>query len=92
MSSRSRRKGKRPYYTGPKPICEHCGERGSHFIPPSFGEPGFWTCKGKPYTVKNVKFNEVGVPVTDVAIIGLSAPELLLACNSAGKTKENKYA
>lgn len=28
--------------------CSNCGEYGSHFAPPSCGEPGFFICKEKP--------------------------------------------
>lgn len=27
------------------PVCRNCGEYGSHFIPPCFGEDGFYYCK-----------------------------------------------
>ena len=26
-------------------ICMNCGEEGSHFVPPSLGEEGFFMCK-----------------------------------------------
>ena len=35
---------------GPKslPLCPNgCGERGPHFVPPSMGDPGFFTCTPK---------------------------------------------
>ena len=25
-------------------FCPNCGLRGAHFVPPSLGEPGFFTC------------------------------------------------
>ena len=28
-------------------ICPNCGEQGPHFCPPSFGDPGFFTCQPK---------------------------------------------
>ncbi len=28
-------------------VCSNCGLVGSHFAPPSFGEPGFFTCTSK---------------------------------------------
>lgn len=28
--------------------CVNCGEEGPHFVPPSLGELGFYTCKKKP--------------------------------------------
>lgn len=34
------------YIKGFEP-CFNCGEIGSHYIPPSFGDPGFYTCKKK---------------------------------------------
>ena len=24
--------------------CSNCGEEGPHFVPPSFGDPGFFIC------------------------------------------------
>lgn len=24
--------------------CPNCGEMGAHFVPPSFGDPGFFFC------------------------------------------------
>ena len=27
-----------------KPICPNCGEQGPHFVGPSLGMEGFWTC------------------------------------------------
>lgn len=27
--------------------CLNCGGMGPHFVPPSFGDPGFYTCKKK---------------------------------------------
>lgn len=27
--------------------CLNCGERGPHFVPPSFGKKGFFACKTK---------------------------------------------
>ena len=29
-------------------LCFNCGEMGSHYAPPSLGEPGFFTCEFKP--------------------------------------------
>ena len=31
-------------YKPPHPLCDNCGQPGPHFAPPSFGEPGFFTC------------------------------------------------
>lgn len=28
--------------------CPNCGRPGPHFAPPSFGEPGFYTCGTRP--------------------------------------------
>jgi hypothetical protein len=28
-------------------ICMNCGELGPHFIPPCFGDPGFYACEKK---------------------------------------------
>lgn len=30
-------------------VCSNCGDKGPHFVPPSFGEPGFYMCT-KPAT------------------------------------------
>jgi hypothetical protein len=27
------------------PRCPNCGELGPHFVPPSFGDPGFYACE-----------------------------------------------
>ena len=27
--------------------CPNCGDEGPHFVPPSFGEPGFYICSKK---------------------------------------------
>lgn len=29
-------------------VCPNCAEKGPHFIPPSFGESGFYTCDARP--------------------------------------------
>lgn len=34
--------------------CSNCGKEGSHFAPPSMGEPGFYTCKAKEEKQKEV--------------------------------------
>lgn len=28
--------------------CLNCGEAGPHFVPPSFGDPGFYICARSP--------------------------------------------
>jgi hypothetical protein len=28
----------------PKSVCSNCGKLGSHFVPPIFGEAGFYVC------------------------------------------------
>lgn len=28
-------------------FCPNCGERGSHFVPPNFGDNGFYICVKK---------------------------------------------
>ena len=28
-------------------ICNNCGKEGPHFVPPCFGDPGFYSCKPK---------------------------------------------
>lgn len=39
--------------------CPNCGEEGPHFVPPSLGEPGFFTCKKKEQVVNN----DIKIPV-----------------------------
>ena len=31
-----------------EPTCPNCGEKGPHFVPPSFGDKGFFICEKKP--------------------------------------------
>lgn len=47
MSGRRRRDKKQfqyPHAFPPPAICKNCGEPGPHFVPPSFGYPGFFMC------------------------------------------------
>lgn len=32
-----------------QPICPNCLREGSHYIPPSFGDPGFYACLTKEH-------------------------------------------
>jgi hypothetical protein len=42
----NRKKGRNPgLLAKSQPLCRNCGERGPHFVPPSFGDPGFYICK-----------------------------------------------
>lgn len=43
MSTRRERaeKRRRPFFS----VCPNCGGKGPHFIPPSFGDPGFYACE-----------------------------------------------
>lgn len=43
MVSRHRRRRNQAAFH-PLPTCSNCGGRGSHFVSPSLGEPGFWLC------------------------------------------------
>ena len=44
--SRSRRNtAKALYELVEKVVCPECGKEGKHYVPPSMGEPGFFTCK-----------------------------------------------
>lgn len=37
----------------PAAICSHCGQAGAHFVPPSFGEEGFYYCeRSRPRAVR----------------------------------------
>lgn len=31
-----------------EPTCSECGEKGSHFVPPCFGDIGFFICNPPP--------------------------------------------
>jgi len=31
----------------PRGECPNCREKGAHFVPPSFGDPGFFICESK---------------------------------------------
>lgn len=35
-----------------EPTCSECGEKGRHFIPPSFGDIGFFMCN-PPEDIRN---------------------------------------
>lgn len=49
MDKRKQKKLKRALaaYRKPEPPCVNCGEPGKHFVPPSFGDPGFFACPPK---------------------------------------------
>lgn len=46
MDKRKQKKIKRlaAAWKKPEPPCNNCGEPGAHFVPPSFGEKGFYYC------------------------------------------------
>ena len=47
---RDRRRGKKKQAKTFLPLghkCSNCGEDGPHFVPPSFGDPGFYMCTPK---------------------------------------------
>lgn len=54
MSTRRERAAKRARWVRdakgiPRPLCPNgCGEPGSHFFPPSLGDPGFYICQPRP--------------------------------------------
>lgn len=48
MKKLKKKKKKQPLH--PKIICPNCGEIGPHFVPPSFGDEGFFICKPKTKT------------------------------------------
>jgi hypothetical protein len=39
----------------PEPTCHYCGKRGSHYVPPSCGEPAFLICDGVRKPVPAIK-------------------------------------
>jgi hypothetical protein len=47
MKISPRRKNQRLAFALPRPKrpCLNCGQPGSHFLGPSFGEPGMWMCE-----------------------------------------------
>lgn len=51
----------------PEPICPECGKAGSHFVPPSMGEDGFFACKTmtapmpKPWAIVKLPNRRVAV-------------------------------
>ena len=55
------KKALRRRYAPQKPThrCPNCGQLGSHYAPPSLGEPGFYTCRRKPVEAEIV---EGGLP------------------------------
>jgi hypothetical protein len=76
MSSKASRRAKRDFPHGvlSKPsTCPHCGGEGPHFIPPSFGDIGFFSCDvpadirnhtrcRPPYDHENDEHVPAGVP------------------------------
>lgn len=47
MDKRQRKKAARraAAWQPPKPPCPNCGQPGPHFVPPCFGEEGFYACE-----------------------------------------------
>jgi len=39
---------------GPEGKCINCGEKGAHFVPPSFGDKGFFICEPKKTLTNDV--------------------------------------
>ncbi len=52
MKVSNKKKNQRLRFTHRKPKnkCLHCGKPGSHYVPPCFGDPGFYVC-AKPVGV-----------------------------------------
>jgi hypothetical protein len=50
MDKRKQKKIKRrgSVYRKPAPACPNCGKPGPHFVPPSFGNGGFYLCTKFP--------------------------------------------
>lgn len=73
---RDRRRGQKKYRASVSPAtigrvwrggCPNCGHPGPHFIPPSFGDPGFFTC------------DRPGMPTSDgLPIFGVTRGNALL--------------
>lgn len=45
MSTRKERRERSKTWRGG--VCMNCGEKGPHYVPPSWGDPGFYSCKKK---------------------------------------------
>lgn len=41
-------------------MCWNCGEPGPHFVPPSFGDPGFYICEKKEVQVDDLPSDQLG--------------------------------
>lgn len=37
-----------------RPVCPNCGQVGAHYVPPSFGEAGFYACETVEAAVKRI--------------------------------------
>lgn len=46
------------------PTCMRCGQKGSHFVPPGFGDVGFYSCD-PPADIRNPSRIQIGVVNTD---------------------------
>jgi len=44
---KQRKKVKKKFKIPYSRFCINCGEVGSHFVPPTYGSPGFFTCEKK---------------------------------------------
>jgi len=47
MSNKRQRNRRAHYWNVAAKPCPNCGGRGAHFVPPSLGEEGFYSCKKK---------------------------------------------
>ena len=41
--------------------CPHCRKPGSHFAPPSLGEPGFYTCASREEIIETFRKHDLDV-------------------------------
>lgn len=63
QKSRKRLGWKFPVVQKVNPKCINCGERGAHFVPPSFGDEGFFTCgdmRARTSPIKSSRYRNVG--------------------------------
>lgn len=55
MTSKAIRRARRRELMGrvSSGVCLACGEQGPHFVPPSMGDIGFYTCQPIPADIRN---------------------------------------
>lgn len=71
--------------------CQNCGERGAHFVPPSLGEPGFFTCDTGAIKITRAFTRTSGASTTSFPALKrtTSGPQLRLADDSGPATERD---